>query len=142
MIYKQKTLVHVAIIIPVEINSTYINFSWHLYKHAVIQYNIIGNLLQQSDAVIATNISEEKMGAKGKRHKRHIFKNASYHETWNIKDKIKAYELGSRIFQLVSIYVFISSHWNLCIYYECLIYNYNLLKSSYTEQSRSVINTI
>lgn len=32
----------------------------------MIQYNIIRNLLQQSDAVIATNISEERMGAKGK----------------------------------------------------------------------------
>jgi hypothetical protein len=39
----------------------------------VIQYNIIGNLLRQSDAVIATNISEERMGAKGKRDTRNIF---------------------------------------------------------------------
>jgi hypothetical protein len=39
----------------------------------VIQYNIIGNLLQQSDAIIATNISEERMGAKGKKYTRDTF---------------------------------------------------------------------
>jgi hypothetical protein len=48
------------------------------------------------------------MGGKEKeRYRRHTFKNASYHQTWNIKNKMKVNELGSWIFQLVSTYVFI-----------------------------------
>lgn len=91
------TLVHIAIIKPVEVNSTYIQFFWHLYRHAVIQYNIIGNLLQQSDAVIATNISIERMGAKGKTDIRDTFSKMLHimnHGTYKIKENPTNFEPG------------------------------------------------